>query len=81
MLVPLTSSSTRGDQLLNATYFEKKGYAMVLDQNTATTESLVATIKSVYENRAQYTKVMCEDTRSDGTETILELIRKAARHA
>ena len=81
VLVPLTSSSTRGDQLLNATYFEKKGYAMVLNQNTATTESLIAAIRRVYEDRAQYTKVMCEDTRSDGTETILNLIRKAARHA
>ena len=81
VLVPLTSSSTRGDQLLNAIYFEKKGYAMVINQDTATTESLVFAIQSVYENRAQYTKVMCEDTRSDGTDAILDIIRKAARHA
>ncbi len=54
---------------------------MVLNQNTATTESIIAAIRRVYEDRAQYTKVMCEDTRSDGTETILDLIRKAARHA
>lgn len=81
VLVPLTSSSTRGDQLLNANYFEKKGYAMVLHQDTATTESLVSAINRVYENRAAYTKRMCEDTRSDGTEAILEIIRKAARHA
>ena len=78
VLVPLTSASTRGDQLLNARYFEKKGYAKVVDQNTATPESLVAAIDEVYSQRAEYAERMCEDTRSDGTETILEIIKKAA---
>ena len=78
VLVPLTSASTRGDQLLNAQYFEKKGYAKVVDQNTATPESLVAAIDEVFAQRAEYSKRMCEDTRSDGTEAILEIIKKAA---
>ena len=78
VLVPLTSASSRGDQLLNANYMEKKGYAKVVDQNTATTDSLVAAIDEVYQQRAQYTERMCEDTRSDGTETILTIIKKAA---
>ncbi len=81
VLVPLTSLSTRGDQLLNASYFQKKGYARVIDQNTATAQEIVATVKEVYENRAQYTKAMCEDTRSDGTEAILKIIREVACHA
>ncbi len=80
VLVPLTSASTRGDQLLNARYFEKKGYAKVLDQNTATPESLVAAIDGVFAQRAQYTERMREDTRSDGTQAILEIIKKAAKH-
>ena len=78
VLVPLTSASSRGDQLLNANYMEKKGYAKVVDQNTATTDSLVAAIDEVYQQRAQYVERMCEDTRSDGTETILTIIKKAA---
>lgn len=77
VLVPLTSASSRGDQLLNANYMEKKGYAKVVDQNTATTDSLVAAINEVYQQRAQYAERMCEDTRSDGTETILTIIKKA----
>ncbi|MDD4311036.1 MAG: undecaprenyldiphospho-muramoylpentapeptide beta-N-acetylglucosaminyltransferase [Eubacteriales bacterium] len=80
VLVPLTSASSRGDQLLNAQYMEKKGYAKVVDQNTATTDSLVAAIDEVYHQRAQYAERMCEDTRSDGTETILEIIKKAAKN-
>ncbi len=80
VLVPLTSASTRGDQLLNAKYMEKKGYAKVVDQNTATTESLVSAIDEVYAQRAAYAERMCEDTRSDGTEAILEIIKEAANH-
>ena len=78
VLVPLTSASSRGDQLLNANYFEKKGYAKVLDQNTATPELLVQTIDDVYQQREQYAERMREDTRSDGTQAILEIIKKAA---
>jgi len=78
VLVPLTSASSRGDQLLNANYMEKKGYAKVVDQNTATTDSLVAAIDEVYQQRAQYAERMCEETRSDGTQTILTIIKKAA---
>jgi len=81
VLVPLTSASTRGDQLLNANYFEKKHYALVLNQDTATTETLVSTISRVYENRETFTNTMCEDTRSDGTEAILAIIRETAKHA
>ena len=78
VLVPLTSASSRGDQLLNANYFEKKGYAVVVDQNTATPESLVHAINDVYQQREQYAERMREDTRSDGTQAILEIIKKAA---
>ena len=80
VLVPLTNASTRGDQLLNAKYMEKKGYAKVVDQNIATTDSLVAAIDEVYQQRARYAERMREDTRSDGTEAILDIIKKAANH-
>ncbi len=81
ILVPLTSASTRGDQLLNAEYFQKKGYAEVVDQNTATPESLCAAILRVYAERERYASAMCKDTRSDGTEAILAIIRETASHA
>ncbi len=80
VLVPLTSASTRGDQLLNATYFAKKGYAKVVDQNTATPESLVAAIDEVYQAREDYTERMREDTRSDGTQGILAIIKEAVNN-
>ncbi len=78
VLVPLTAASTRGDQLLNARYFEKKGYAKVLDQDAATADALCDAIDAVYRDRAAYTRAMETDTRSDGTEAILQLIRETA---
>lgn len=80
VLVPLSKASTRGDQLLNAAYFHKKGYAHMLDQDTATSETLVFAIDEVYCNRERYTAAMREDTRSDGTAAILEIIRSAVGH-
>jgi len=80
VLVPLTSASTRGDQLLNARYFEKKGYAKAIDQNAATPESLAAAVDEVYQARARYAAAMCEDARADGTEAILAIIKEAANH-
>lgn len=81
VLVPLTTSSTRGDQLLNAAYFQKKGYAVMVDQDTATPESLSRAIDEVYRERERFMRTMEEDTRSDGTQAILEIIRNAAAHA
>lgn len=78
VLVPLPKASTRGDQLLNAEYFVKKGYAAALQQESATAESLCRAIETVYDNRKRYIETMQEDTRSDGTETILNIIRRAA---
>ncbi len=78
VLVPLPAASSRGDQLLNARYFEKKGYARMLEQDAATPELLCDAIDAVYRDRAQYTRTMEADTRSDGTEAILALIRETA---
>ena len=40
VLVPLPLSASRGDQIQNARYFEKKGYAIMVDQDTATADTL-----------------------------------------
>ena len=80
VLVPLSKASTRGDQLLNARYFEKNGYALVLDQNTATPESLCLAIDEVYRDRERYAAAMRNDTCADGTLAILDIIRSVACH-
>ena len=78
VLVPLPLSASRGDQILNAKYCEKKGYAIHVDQDSATSDSLADAINHLYENRLAYSKAMAEDSKLDGTDEVLEQIRKAA---
>ncbi len=79
VLIPLPKSSSRGDQILNARYFEKKGYAVMLDQDDATAESLCQKIDELYKNRETYIQNMSCDTCADGTDTILNIIKEAAK--
>ena len=51
VLIPLPKGASRGDQILNAKYFQKKGLAYVLDQSALTAESLAFAVNSVYANR------------------------------
>lgn len=51
VLIPLPKGTSRGDQILNSTYFTKLGLASILEQNNLTPDSLVFYINSVYANR------------------------------
>ena len=81
VLVPLPLSASRGDQILNAQYFEKKGYARMVDQDTATSDSLAEAVEQLYENRKAYIAAMTADVRLDGTDEVLSEIRRAAAGA
>lgn len=78
LLVPLTAKSTRGDQLLNAEYFEKNGYAMKLLQQDMTAVTLSESLHELYKNREKYIDAMEKAENTDGTQKILEIILKAA---
>lgn len=41
LLIPLSEQASRGDQVLNADYFEKQGYAIVLQEENLTNETLL----------------------------------------
>ena len=52
VLIPLPKGNSRGDQVLNAAYFQKRGLASVLPQENLTCDSLTLAINSIYTNRA-----------------------------
>ena len=78
VLVPLPLSASRGDQILNAKYCEKKGYALHVDQDIATSDSLADAINHLFENRLEYSAAMAGDHKLDGTDEVLFEIRQAA---
>lgn len=51
LLIPLPKGNSRGDQVLNAEYFQRLGLVSVLPQNVLTPQSLVTYINSIYANR------------------------------
>ena len=79
IFVPLTLEQSRGDQILNAEYCEKKGYSAVIQQDAVTSESLLAKVDEVYDNRQSYVSAMENDKTLDGTARVLEVILKAAK--
>ena len=79
IFIPLTLEQSRGDQILNAEYCEKKGYSAVLPQDTVTSESLLNKVNEVYDNRQKFISAMEQDKTLDGTARVLEVILKAAK--
>ncbi len=78
LLLPLSGASTRGDQELNATYFEKRGYARVLRADEVSAGSVLREVTALYENRETYRETVRHAEGVDGTDMILKLIREAA---
>ena len=76
LLIPLPSAASRGDQILNSEYFEKKGYSLVLAQEQITDELFVSSINELYNNRQKYIDNMSSDKQCDGTESVLTEILK-----
>ena len=74
LLVPLPKEASRGDQLLNAAYAERKGYSMVLFQEDITPERLVGDIDKLFRNRNGFIERMMQDSTLDGTDEVLACI-------
>ncbi|MEG1547400.1 MAG: undecaprenyldiphospho-muramoylpentapeptide beta-N-acetylglucosaminyltransferase [Clostridia bacterium] len=78
LLVPLPLSASRGDQILNAGYFARKGYAMVLEQGKLTANTLLDTVNDLYDRRLSFISAMSSEPLADGTDEVLAVIREAA---
>ncbi|WP_027963805.1 undecaprenyldiphospho-muramoylpentapeptide beta-N-acetylglucosaminyltransferase [Halalkalibacillus halophilus] len=51
LLIPLSKQVSRGDQILNAQSFEKRGFAAVLEDEEVTAESLAKEVNQLYKNK------------------------------
>jgi UDP-N-acetylglucosamine--N-acetylmuramyl-(pentapeptide) pyrophosphoryl-undecaprenol N-acetylglucosamine transferase len=78
LLIPLGLSASRGDQILNAESYQKKGYSMVLPEEELTPDRLVQDVLSLYENRSAYLTAMEQSPDRDAVDQIVSLIEKNA---
>ena len=75
LLIPLPRSASRGDQILNAGYFARKGFAMVLEQESLTPETLLDAVNDLYDRRLSFIATMSAEPLADGTDEVLAVIR------
>lgn len=76
LLIPLSRSSSRGDQILNAASFEKSGYSMVLQEEELNGEILKNKIEELYLKKDEYIRNMGESSIKNGVEKIIEVIKQ-----
>ena len=74
VLIPLPQGASRGDQILNAKYFQKLGLAYLLNQDALSEQSLIFAINSVYNNRANLTKNFEKHPIKDASRQISRII-------
>lgn len=79
LLIPLPRSASRGDQILNAGYFARKGFAMVLEQESLTPETLLDAVNDLYDRRLSFIATMSAEPLADGTDEVLAVIRSAMK--
>lgn len=78
VLIPLPKGNSRGDQVLNAEYFQKLGLVYVLNQNVLTPSSLNFAVNSVYANKENIKKSFEKYPVEDASEKIVNIVRSYA---
>lgn len=76
LLIPLSRNSSRGDQILNASSFERSGYSMVIQEEELNKGSLLKALDELNKNRVKYIKNMENSTIGNGVDAIISVIRE-----
>ncbi len=79
LLIPLSASASRGDQILNARSFERQGFSVVIEEEELTNDKLLAAIRELYNNRETYIQAMSQSGQQNSIDTIITLIENAAK--
>lgn len=74
LLIPLSASASRGDQILNANSFAKQGFSKVLEEEAVTDDSLYEAIEDLYKNRTAYMQAMERSSLNNAVQMITDLI-------
>lgn len=74
ILIPLSKKASRGDQILNAKYFQEKGYSKVIFEEDLNAINLIANIKNLYKNKEDYIKNMKQSNVKFANEKIIDLL-------
>lgn len=76
IIVPLGKQASRGDQLENAAYFVKKGYAERLDEEDLTLENLSEKLENLLEQKETYHASMKASQEIKSLDEFYDLVKK-----
>ncbi|MCS1351101.1 undecaprenyldiphospho-muramoylpentapeptide beta-N-acetylglucosaminyltransferase [Mechercharimyces sp. CAU 1602] len=79
LLIPLTREQSRGDQILNAQAFERKGYSQILFEEDLAQTDLAQMIIETYEDRHEYIEKMKASPQQQSVDKILHMIAESAK--
>lgn len=74
LLIPLSLQASRGDQVLNAKYFENKGYAYVLEEENLTATTFMDSFNRMVDEKEDMIDRMCEVNPSKTPEEFVDLL-------
>ena len=75
ILIPLENKASRGDQLMNARYYENQGVAKILREPDLTPTKLLETIEEFSKSLNSYKQVYTRIDTKNGKDKIVELIK------
>lgn len=76
ILIPLENKASRGDQLMNAKYYENQRVATILRERDLTPTKLLSTIQNFYKNLTKYKSSYQNLKNTNGRQKIIEIIKK-----
>lgn len=76
LLIPLPLTSSRGDQILNAASFEKRGFAIVLREERVSQSTFMSAVSYVEKDKQKMIEAMEACDNTDGAAVIADIIAK-----
>lgn len=80
ILIPLSASASRGDQILNANSFANQGFSTVLEEEVLTTDTLYHAVMETYKNRQAFIDTMGQSELNNAIDTIINLINECVNN-
>lgn len=77
LLIPLPLSASRGDQILNAKSFEKRGLALVLGEEKMDNAAFLEAVKTLFLRKKELKAALEKEPAINATNKIVEIIENA----
>jgi UDP-N-acetylglucosamine--N-acetylmuramyl-(pentapeptide) pyrophosphoryl-undecaprenol N-acetylglucosamine transferase len=74
LLIPLSKSASRGDQILNANAFAKKGFSLVLEEEHLNSQNLINALYQLEENQATYKEAIKKSNTQSGSAKVFQAL-------